>query len=154
MNKYFSRVTSSSRGETFNPLMWPFLLSTFSYGIGFAFILPFTKIAGTSSLFNAMSSLGNSLPIIWGAIAIITILCGLTFLMFNIPPVGKASGLAGACLWLFASSCYIATGEWLVLLSVAVPNLIFWIWQYFSLSQFRREDAIDEEIIEEYHRKD
>lgn len=119
-----------------NPLMWPFLLATAAYGIGFSFILPFTFDAGSSSLFIAMNSLGHIVPIIWGLAAVCAMIGAISFLIWNQESLGKASGLLGAALWFFASGCYIATGDWLVLFSVALPNLIYWIWQYLSLSQF------------------
>lgn len=142
MNKYLSRVTSSQRQENFNPLSWPFLAATFSYGIGF------TVFAGTSgtqasSLWTAMTAIGPAIPFIWGVVCVLTILVGLTFLLFNIPPAGKISGLVGFTLWVFASVCYILTGGWLLLFSVALPNAFFWVWQYLSLALFRREDAED-----------
>src|SRR5687768_332443 len=113
MNKYFSRITSSARGEVFNPLLWPFLLATFAYGVGFAFVLPFTDAAGTSSLYVSMSQIGSYIPMIWGIAAVLNIVGGLTFLLFNIPPFGKATGLVGFTLWSFAAMCYILTGDWL-----------------------------------------
>lgn len=145
-----SRVTSSARGERFNPLIWPFLLSTFAYGIGFAFILPFTSDAGHSSLYNSMSDVGSGIPNIWGAVAIFTIIGGLGFLMFNISPFGKVSGLLGFMVWLFAAWCYILTGEWLVLFSVAIPNMWFWLWQYLSLSVFTGQDTLDKRTMQRY----
>ncbi len=144
-NKYINRITSSARGEIFNPLLWPFLLSTFAYGIGFA-----STSGGGSSLFLAMHTINPSAPFIWGFIALLVIVGGLTFLLFNIPPFGKISGLVGFMLWSFAAACYIYTGSWLPLFSVAVPNMWFWIWQYLSLSQFRREDEIDAHTMDDY----
>ena len=149
--KYWSRITSSARGEVFNPLIWPFLLATFAYGLGFAVVMPLTGVAPDSSLFSAMSEIGTAFPVIWGSIAIATIIGGLTFLMFNIPPFGKVSGLIGFMLWLFAALCYIISGAWLPLLAVAVPNMIFWIWQYLSLTKFRAEDARDKETMKRYN---
>jgi hypothetical protein len=70
--------------------------------------------------------------------------------MFNIPPAGKISGLIGFMLWVFASFCYILTGGWLLLFSVALPNAYFWVWQYLSLSLFRREDAEDKATMDVY----
>jgi cellulose synthase/poly-beta-1,6-N-acetylglucosamine synthase-like glycosyltransferase len=138
MDKYISRITSSARGELFNPLLWPFLLSTFAYGVGFTF-----TNGGGSSLYLAMAEFGLAIPIVWGVVALMVIIGGLTFLLFNIPPFGKVSGLIGFMAWLFAAACFLYAGSWLPFFSVAVPNMWFWIWQYLSLSQFRREDAID-----------
>ena len=149
MNKYVSRITSSARGESFNPLTWPFFIATLAYGIGFTV---FYGIDGTqkSSLFTAMVDIHQSIPFIWGLVAIATIVVGFTFLLFNIPPAGKISGLVGFMVWVFASFCWGFNGAWLLLFAVAIPNMYFWIWQYISLSVFRREDAIDRDTMDGY----
>lgn len=150
MNKYVSRLTSSARGEAFNPLIWPLLFSTFAYGVGFALIFPLTRYTSESSLYTSMLYIDKNVPAIWGAIALVNIAGGLTFLLFNIPPFGKVSGLVGFMLWVFAGLCYSLDGEWLVLFAVAVPNMWFWFWQYLSLSLFRREDALDKRTMQRY----
>jgi hypothetical protein len=97
-----------------------------------------------------MVSIHSIIPILWGAVAVLVIIVGLTFLLFNIPPAGKISGLVGFALWVFASFCYILTGGWLLLFAVALPNACFWVWQYLSLSLFRREDAEDRATMAAY----
>lgn len=149
MNKYFSRITSSQRGEAFNPLSWPFLLATIAYGVSFAF-LSSTESVQLSSLFLAMHSLHAVIPLIWGIVAILTILLGFTFLLFRIPPIGKTSGLVGFMLWTFAGFCWAFTGGWVTVFAIAIPNMWFWIWQYLSLSVFRREDARDIATMKAY----
>lgn len=150
MNKYLSRATSSARSKPFNPLIWPFLFATFVYGIGFAVVLPFTTFGGASSLYSTMTKVYSNAPIIWGWVALATIVGGITFLLFNIPPFGKISGLIGFMLWLFGAICYGIEGNWIVLLCVTVPNMWFWFWQYLSLSSFRREDAADRRTMRRY----
>jgi hypothetical protein len=152
MRRYLKRITQSARGEIFNPLLWPFLFSTLVYGVGFALVLPFTGGLGGSSLYTAMVALHPIIPIIWGYTAIFTILGGATFLLFNIPPFGKVSGLIGFMVWTFAAFCYILSGDWLVLLAVTAPNMWFWFWQYLSLSLFRREDELDRKTMVRYDR--
>lgn len=150
MNKYISRVTSSARGEVFNPLIYPFLFSTLAYGVGFAIVLPLTGGIGDTGLFTALVSLGHVFPLIWGILALVTIIGGATFLLFNIPPFGKISGLIGFMLWAFAGMCYVLTGAWLSLCAIAIPNMVFWFWQYLSLSLYRREDALDKRTMQRY----
>jgi len=149
MNKYLSRVTSSARGESFNPLIWPFFIATFAYGLGFT-VFSGTEGVNKSSLFLAMNGITDHGSHIWGGIAVLTIIMGLTFLMFSIPPFGKVSGLVGFAVWVFASFCWALTGGWLLVFSIGVPNLWFWFWQYLSLSNFRREDARDKATMRAY----
>jgi hypothetical protein len=149
MNKYLSRLTSSARGETFNPLTYPFLAATFAYGLGFVF---FGTSAGVqdSSLHVAMLSLGASIPALWGAIALGTIILGLVYLLFHKPPAGRSSGLLGFMLWVFAGGCWLVTGGWLLFFAIALPNIYFWIWQYLSLSKFWHEDRRDIATMKAY----
>jgi hypothetical protein len=147
--KYLSRISSSQRGRAFNPLIWPFLISTFAYGTGFAFFTDSSTIS-KSSLYLAMRDINPVAPYIWGGIALATIVMGITFLLYNIPPAGKASGLIGFMLWVFASFCWGFDNGWLLIFSIAVPNLYFWFWQYLSLSEFRREDAEDKNTMIAY----
>lgn len=151
MNKYISRATSSARGEVFNPLTYPFFLSTLLYGIGFL-AFSWTTGVSTTSLLVAMASIAPWVPFVWGAVAVLTIVAGVTFLMFNIPPAGKASGLVGFMVWLFAGFCWLQSGAWLLAVSVAFPNMYFWFWQYLSLRLFRAEDAEDIKTMEAYDR--
>lgn len=149
MSRFWKRITQSQRQESFNPLSWPFLAATASYGVGFVYFA-LSPNETVSSLWAAMVSIHPWVPLIWGVVAVLTIVGGLTFLLWNIPPAGKISGLVGFMLWVFASWCYILTGGWLLLFAVALPNAFFWVWQYLSLSLFRREDAEDVATMEAY----
>ena len=79
-----------------------------------------------------------------------TVVIGFTFLLYNIPKAGKTSGWFGFMVWLFASLAWTLTGGWFVALAVGVPNMWFWIWQYFELAHFRHEDIQDEETMVAY----
>jgi hypothetical protein len=148
-HKYLSRLTSSARGQTFNPLTYPFLGATLSYGIGFLFFFN-TGGVHESSLYASMHAIGWYIPIVWGGVCVLTIMVGITFLLFNLPPAGKASGLVGFMLWVFASFCWAVTGGYLLIFAIGLPNTYFWFWQYLSLSEFRREDAIDLRTMAHY----
>lgn len=154
MKKYWSRLTSSARGEVFNPLTYPFLLAMLAYSLWLAVIIPLFDYKVDSTLYIAMAELAPVAPIVWGIIGLGTLIAGVTFMLFNIPPFGKVSGLVGFALWLFGAICFVMTDSWLSIFSVAVPNMIFWIWQYLSLSRFRREDARDAITMEQYGRRD
>jgi len=149
MNKYISRFTSSARGEVFNPLIYPFLMATLAYGIGFTV---FGRTAGVaeSSLWVAMYGLGSLLPFVWGVLALGTIVVGITFLLFNLPPAGRISGLVGFMLWTFATGCWAVTGGYLLIFAVGLPNMWFWFWQFFSLSNFKAQDVKDALTISNY----
>lgn len=140
-------MTSSARGEVFNPLLWPFLLSTLTYGVGFAFGLG----SADSSLHMSLAGVWPLLPIVWGVAALAVIVGGITFLLFNLPPYGKLSGLVGFMLWLCGAIAYGLSGSWLLLLAVAVPNMWFWIWQYLSLSVFRGQEELDAKTMRVYN---
>lgn len=142
MGKYADRVTHSARGETFNPLIWPAIIATAVYGVGFTAFF-WLGTVGHSSLFVALSTIHSALPILWGLAAVTTVVIGFTFLLYNIPKAGKTSGWLGFMVWLFACFGWCLTGGIFVALAVGVPNMWFWIWQYFELAKFRREDLAD-----------
>lgn len=136
-------MTSSARGETFNFLIWPFLLATFAYGVGFTLVYPFIYNPG-SSLHEVMSNIIPWLPFVWGVGCLAVITIGLVFLLFDRPPWGKVSGLLGFMLWIFAVMCYAMAFEFVLLFAVSIPQAMFWRWQWVTLKRFREEDIEDE----------
>lgn len=149
----FERASRSARGELFNPLIYPFILATFAYGMGFTFLRLLGRESGASSLFNAMVSISPTLTLIWGVLAIAVILVGAYVLVKDKPPIGKANCFVAWSLWAFASIVYALTGGWLPLFSVALPSLYFWTWQYFTLAEFRRQDVADAETMRRYNER-
>lgn len=144
-----TRILKSARGEIFNPLIYPFLLTTLTYGVGFTFFR-WTDAVNQSSLYSAMTSISPFLTAVWGGLAIAVILIGFYVLIKDKPPVGKANCFVAWMLWLFGGIVYILTGGWLTLFAVAFPSLFFWTWQYFSLAKFRAEDLADQATIQHY----
>lgn len=146
-----ARVSRSARGELFNPLIYPFLIATFFYGVGFS-LFGWTEAVASSSLHSAMFSISPLLTVVWGILAVLVILVGIYVLIFDKPPVGKANCFVAWSLWFFAAIVYALTGGFLPLLSVALPSLWFWTWQYFSLMKFRAEDVLDRNTMARYDR--
>lgn len=144
-----TRITRSARGELFNPLIYPFIVSTLGYGIGFV-LFRSTNAVQASSLFAAMHAINPLLTVLWGALAITVIVVGLYVLVFDKPPIGKANCFVAWLLWLFAFIIYALSGGWLTLITVTFPNLFFWTWQYFSLAEFRRQDRLDSNTMYYY----
>lgn len=146
----YARVSRSARGELFNPLIYPFLLVTFAYGVGFTLANLF-GINPASSLYTAMFSVSPLLTLFWGILAVSVIVVGLYVLVFDKPPIGKANCFVAWMLWLFVFMVYILTGGWLPLVTVAIPSLYFWTWQYLTLARFRWQDIDDNATMEDYH---
>jgi len=144
-----TRLSRSARGELFNPLIYPFLIATFFYGLGFTFFSG-TAAVDSSSLHTAMLAISPALTVVWGVLAIVVILVGAYVLIFDKPPIGKANCFVAWSLWFFAAVVYALTGGWLPLLSVALPSLWFWTWQYFSLAKFRAQDVLDRATMVRY----
>ena len=152
MNKYISRLTSSSRGEPFNILSWLFLVPTFFCGLA-AVLGTQVGIGGATALITA--ALNLALPygaVIWGLFAMFNIVMGATFLLFNFPPFGKASGIIGFMIWIWAGFCFLYANLYLLVAILCIPQAFFWIYQYFILSKFRLEDAIDKKTLDDYDR--
>lgn len=145
-----TRLTRSARGELFNPLIYPFILVTFAYGIGFTFFSN-TDPVGQSSLYQSMTAISPLLTTIWGIAAISVILIGFYVLVKDKPPLGKFNCFLSFLLWFFAATVYVLTSGWLTLFAVVVPSLYFWTWQYFSLARFRDEDVLDKATMVRYN---
>lgn len=151
MNKYISRLTSSSRGEPFNKLAWLFLLPTFFVGLALSVGIPM-GLGGIAEMMAA--SLNNTIShgaVTWGVIAMFNIVMGSTFLLFQFPPFGKASGLAGFMLWVWAGLSFAISELYLLVLIICLPQAVFWIWQYLALSRFRGEDKDDAATMKTYN---
>jgi hypothetical protein len=151
MNKYASRLTSSARGESFNVLAWMFLIPTFFCGLALAVGVPL-GMGGAAEIMSAALSVPpfDYSEIIWGVIAMLNIVIGATFLLFNFPPFGRASGIVGFMLWIWAAIWFFNSGLYLLVGILCLPQACFWIWQYFTLSRFRREDATDKQTMVNY----
>lgn len=145
----YTRATRSARGELFNPLIYPFLLTTFAYGVGFT-LFGWTEAVKISLLYKAMMAVAPFMPIVWGALCIVVIVLGLYVIVFDKPPIGKANCMVAWLLWAYATMCFLLTGAWLTVFTVGLPSLFFWTWQYFRLSELRREDVLDGRTMERY----
>jgi len=96
------------------------MLSSLAYGIGFL-LLPHIKL-GTSSLYVTMIDIGPHITLIWGLALILAVV--VTFAGYRI------ASLLGFMAWVFALICYGIAGNWLVLVAIAIPNMLFWLWQH------------------------
>jgi len=138
MVNYFRRfVDLDDKGRKINLLIYPFLFTTLSYGIGFLF---FGWAAGVekSSLYQAMAAVHGWLPPLWGACALAAVLLAVALITTRRTGFGATAALFGAVVWIFACLTYAIGSFWLLIFSVGIPNLCFWIWYYLRLSYFRR----------------
>lgn len=127
MRKFFTSA------REVNPLVWPFMLTTLAYGLGFALFSSTTGVHD-SSLFTAMHGLGATIPVFWGVAALVVLAVGVSFALTNHPKAGKVAGFLGFCLWVFATWCWYLAGGWLLVFAVGTPNVLCWIYLYLSLA--------------------
>ena len=154
MNIYFSRLTSSARGEDFNILSWLFLVPTFVTGLMMV-LTGSLDIGGAAVLMSA--ALNVVMPgsaVVWGIIAMFNIIMGATFLLFDFPPSGKISGIFGFMLWIWAGYCLAHAGLYMLVGVLALPQALFWIWQYLTLSRFGLETMLDRQTMVDYNHGD
>lgn len=121
-----------------NPLIYPFLFATTLYGLGFLFLGDWSGVS-TSSLFTATIALHKFLPALWGLFASLAGILGFVTLLVRQPFLGEAPSFLGFSVWAFAAFVYILNSYWLVLLTVALPNLYFWVWWFFRVKWYERE---------------
>jgi hypothetical protein len=104
-----------------NPLAFLFMLASIAYGIGFL-LLPYTDFLGTSSLFVTMAGFGTHITIMWGIVLIISVVVTLAGY--------RIASLLGFAAWVFAAICYALDGNWMVFVAIAIPNMLYWLWQH------------------------
>lgn len=112
--------------KSFHPLALLYMFATLLYGIGFL-VLPYSDVLGTSSLFVTMSGIDHLTVLFWGIACIVSVVVTLAGY--------RLASLLGWSAWVFATICYAIDGNWLVLLAVALPNMLFWLWQYAHLDK-------------------
>ena len=130
-----------TKDKPVNPLAYLFFLATFAYGLGFVFFR-WSSSAALSSLYVAMGGIHGSITLIWGGLAIVTIAGVSVTLWRQVGRVPELSGMLGVLIWLFASTCYVMGGYYLVVFSVGLPNTLFWVW-YFMVMSYIRRNGVD-----------
>lgn len=140
MVNYVKRFVYVDSTETrkVNPLFYPFLVSTFLYGLGFATLNWWSGVS-SSSLFQAFFAIHPWLPIIWGVAAVLAATAALVLLLRRKGRFGELAAMFGFLVWLFALIIYAMNGFWLVMATVAAPNLYFWIYYYFKVKWYERQ---------------
>lgn len=114
-----------------NPLIYPFLLATLVYGIGFVAFGPLPGVEA-SSLFQALITLGTALTVTWGAVGLIAIALMIYALKRLDERVERIAGILGFMVWVFAGCAWLLTGGWLLAGSIAIPNAWFWAWAFYN----------------------
>jgi hypothetical protein len=124
-----------------NPLFYPFLFATLVYGLGFS-LFGFTSGVSSSSLYGALVAMHTVMPVLWGSVAVIAgLLAFYAILTRKTHGVSASAAMMGVCLWLFAAITYLQGGYILVILTVAFPNLFFWVYWYIRLKWYQRQKA-------------
>lgn len=131
------RYTDRTHMHKVNALTWPFVFATLVYGIGFV-ALGWWSGVQTSSLYQAMYLLSPGVPALWGALAILAALLYLTLVISRTRGYGEMAAMLGFCVWFFAGLTYLLNGFWLVLFTVAAPNIYFWAYLYILVKDYQR----------------
>jgi len=131
----WKRLRYNENGEPYHPLMYPPLIASFAYGFGFTFFT--ASWVTTSSLYQAMFAIQSWLPHVWGIAALIAVVLNLVSLVFRHRKYEPPPTFLGVLVWLFALLVYLLGGDYLITVSVTLPNLLFWIWYYFDFKSRR-----------------
>lgn len=138
MNRYVKRFiyVDDSEERKINPLFYPFLGATFFYGVGFVFF-GWSSGVNRSSLFIAMTEMHVWIPEVWGFFAILSVFMAFVLILTRtFPVIGSSAAIFGFLVWLFACWVYILGGYWLMLLTVAIPNLSFWLYYFVRVKWY------------------
>lgn len=139
MNKYLSRLVYVDEKEQklINPLIYPFLMGTLIYGLGFAFLGDWSGVA-SSSLFKAMYGINPIVPLVWGSGATLASGSAIVLLLRRRGWWGGIASITGWMVWLFAAIVYGLEGYWMVILTVALVYGYFWVYYYLTIKDLQR----------------
>lgn len=121
-----------------NFLSFIFFYTTFSFG------LFFTAFYNTDSVHDSVlyevteRNLGDIPLPIWGACAMLVVVVNLVGIVVSNAAVVKAAAMGGFLVWLFASIAYMFTDEDFQFFAIALPQVVFWVWYYFKVGEFKR----------------
>ena len=112
-----------------------FLYMTLIFGI--AFVIP-PAILGTGLTALFQFSASHDLAILWGMSCIVlTALNTIMLITYNKFLAGFV-GILGFCLWTYAAIAYMFVGFPFGLLTIAIPNIVFWANYSFSLTKYKK----------------
>jgi hypothetical protein len=110
-------------------LVYTFLMGNLVYGLGFSVAGNWSGV-NSSSLFKSMQEVEPWLPTIWGGVLVAAVvLCVLSLRSKVTRGFGSVAGMG---CWLYASLVYALTGYWLVVFSVGLLYLVFWVFYHFK----------------------
>lgn len=89
-------------------------------------------------MYVAMLRLGDDFPLVWGGLLLSVSILNVYVIISRNTTVGAITAYAGFMCWLFASFGYLLEANWIVLFSVALPNMSFWTWYYFRVKLYQR----------------
>lgn len=136
MANYLRRLLFLDRQTRINPLLYPFLWATGIYGLGFAFLGHWSGVS-SSSLYTAFALVHHWLPALWGFAAVLATILAIALMLTRYSGhLGHAAALLGFLVWVFAGCIYAINGYWLVMLTVAAPNIYFWAFYYLRVKWY------------------
>lgn len=116
-------------------LIYAFLMGNLVYGLGFLVAGRWSGV-NSSSLYRSMYEVETWLPAIWGAVLVAAVLSCVVSLRSKVTRgFGSASGML---CWLYATLVYALTGYWLVVFSVGLLYLTFWVFYHFKFVVSKR----------------
>lgn len=83
-----------------------------------------------------MSAVHTIIPPIWGALLLFVSIANYFVLAYRLLNLGAATAFIGFLCWMFASIMFAQQANIVILLSVGVPNLWFWVWYYLRVKLY------------------
>ena len=121
----------------FNTLSHLFLYITFIIGLLFTFF-PGVTGAVASLLYSQTAMLWVYSPSLWGIMALSAgVLCWLGTALRR-KWLAEIACMLGFSVWVFALIVYVYSGAWLWVFVTALPNALFWVWQYLHTKAYYR----------------
>lgn len=117
--------------QSLSIMAWVFLATNMVYGIGFVLGGNWSGV-NQSSLFQALDQSWEYLPEAWGGIAFVASVVSFVAYKYQNGWLGNVGSMAGFGAWLYATWTYALNGFWLVVFTVGVLYLMFWVSYYFT----------------------
>lgn len=137
-NPYIRNLFFSVDDVPTNPLVHIFLYVTLAFGVSFLFFADPTG-ASSSILYTATNTAFGGIALnLWGAAAIVASTVNTIAYMVRQKWVGQTACYMGWGVWTFAFIIYIMAGSWFGALVMALPNLLFWTWQFILVGRYHK----------------
>ncbi len=118
----------------YNPFMHLFMMIALVWGIGFT-VLNDTQSVQDIALYTLMlAESGSAAVMAWGVVQLLVLLLMVIAVSFKQYNFGRYVSIIGYLLWAYAFALLVPELYWLQIITLCVPQVLFWSWFYTRMS--------------------